>query len=39
MRDVLIHQYFGVNLGRAWKVVEEEISGLKIKISKIKSDI
>lgn len=39
MRDVLIHQYFGVNLERAWKVVEEEISGLKIKISNIKSDI
>lgn len=36
MRDILIHQYFGVNLERAWKVVEEEIFSLKKKIENIK---
>jgi uncharacterized protein with HEPN domain len=25
MRDILIHEYFGVNLERTWKVVEEDI--------------
>ena len=25
MRDVLIHEYFGVNLERTWKTVKEEL--------------
>lgn len=29
MRDVLIHEYFGVNIGRVWKVVENDLSDLK----------
>jgi uncharacterized protein with HEPN domain len=29
LRDVLIHEYFGVNLKRAWKVVKEDLPALK----------
>lgn len=36
MRDILIHEYFGVSIKRAWKVVREDISDLKNKMSKIK---
>lgn len=36
MRDVLIHEYFGVNLRRALKVVKEDMPGLKDEIIKIK---
>lgn len=37
MRDILIHEYFGVNLKRALKVVKEDLAGLKAEILKIKS--
>lgn len=36
MRDVLIHEYFGVDLELTWKVAAKDISILKRKISKIK---
>ena len=36
MRDILIHEYFGVKLKRALKVVREDIVDLKAKILKIK---
>ena len=39
MRDVLIHEYFGVNLKRALKVVREDLYNLKTKILKIKQDL
>ncbi len=39
MRDILIHEYFGVNLKRALKVVKEDIVNLKAKILKIKEDL
>lgn len=39
MRDVLIHEYFGVNLDRTWKVVKEDIPDLKSKITKVKEDL
>ena len=29
LRDVLIHDYFGVNLNRTWKIVKEDLPGLK----------
>ena len=29
LRDVLIHQYEGVDLERVWAIVENELSGLK----------
>jgi uncharacterized protein with HEPN domain len=32
MRDVLIHEYFGVNLKRIWNVVKKDIPDLKQKI-------
>lgn len=39
MRDILIHQYFGVNLNRTWKVIDEDIADLKKKIRKIRKNI
>jgi len=39
MRDILIHEYFGVNLKRAWKVVKEDIIELKKNIWKVKKDL
>ena len=38
MRDVLMHEYFGVNLERVWKVIKEDIFDLKNKIVKVKED-
>ncbi|MEW6172705.1 MAG: DUF86 domain-containing protein [Bacillota bacterium] len=35
MRDVLIHEYFGVNLRRVWKVVKEDLPELKKVIAKL----
>ena len=39
MRDVLIHEYFGVSLRRAWKVVKEDILDLKDKMLRVKRDL
>ncbi len=39
MRDILIHQYFGVNLKRTWKVIIEDIFDLKNKMLKVKKDL
>ena len=39
MRDILIHHYFGVNVERTWKVVEEDLIVLKNKIQKVKEDL
>ncbi|HHT9133774.1 MAG TPA: HepT-like ribonuclease domain-containing protein [Candidatus Avalokitesvara rifleensis] len=39
MRDVPIHEYFGVNLKRTWKVIDEDISDLKSKMLKIKKGL
>jgi len=36
MRDLLIHEYFGVDLDLTWKVTKEDIAALKREISKIK---
>lgn len=38
MRDILIHEYSGVNLKRILKVAKEDVTGLKNKILKIKED-
>lgn len=35
MRDVLIHEYFGVNLERVWGTVKEDLPELREKILKI----
>ncbi len=37
-RDVLSHSYFGVNLDRVWKIVEDDLPKLKEEIKKIKID-
>jgi uncharacterized protein with HEPN domain len=39
MRDILIHQYFGVDLNLTWKVIEEDIPELKKQIVSIKDQI
>ncbi|MFO8053242.1 MAG: HepT-like ribonuclease domain-containing protein [Candidatus Omnitrophota bacterium] len=39
MRDILIHEYFGVNIKRAHKVVKKDLPELKAKILKIKEDL
>jgi len=39
MRDILIHEYFGVDLELTWKVVKEDVVDLKKKISKVKEDL
>jgi uncharacterized protein with HEPN domain len=36
MRDILIHEYFGIDLQLTWEVVSKDIPGLKRKILKIK---
>ncbi|MBA7628485.1 hypothetical protein ES703_35973 [subsurface metagenome] len=33
LRDVLIHQYFGVNLKRIWKVVKSDLPLLKQEVA------
>ncbi|OIO21577.1 hypothetical protein COV61_02490 [Candidatus Micrarchaeota archaeon CG11_big_fil_rev_8_21_14_0_20_47_5] len=35
MRDKLIHHYFGLNLERVWKVVEDDLPVLEEKIKEI----
>ena len=35
MRDILIHEYFGVDLDLVWSAVKKDLPGLKQKISKI----
>lgn len=35
MRDILIHQYFGVDLNLTWEVIAEDIPALKKSISRI----
>ena len=39
LRDVLIHEYFGVNVRRAWKMAKYDIFDLKQKLIKVKKDL
>ena len=39
MTDILIHEYFGVDLDLAWKAVKEDVFELKTKLSKVKKDL
>jgi len=39
LRDVLIHEYFGVNLHRAWKLAKEDIHDLKNQLLKVRKDL
>ncbi|MFZ2148195.1 MAG: DUF86 domain-containing protein [Sedimentisphaerales bacterium] len=39
MRDILIHEYFGVDLGLTWKVATKDVRRLKNRILKVKKDL
>jgi len=39
LRDILIHEYFGVNARRAWKVAKEDIPDLKQQLLKVRKDL
>ncbi len=39
MRDILIHEYFGIDLKLAWEVVRKDIPDLKRGISRIKAEL
>lgn len=39
MRDILIHEYFGVDLKLTWEVVEKELPKLKTMIHAIKQGL
>jgi len=39
MRDILIHQYFGVDLALIWKVVKDDIPELKKEILSVKANL
>jgi len=39
MRDILIHEYFGVDLGLTWKVATKDVQRLKNKILRVKKDL
>lgn len=39
MRDILIHEYFGVDLGLTWKVATKDIHQLKNRMLKVKKDL
>ncbi|MBU1122517.1 MAG: DUF86 domain-containing protein [Candidatus Omnitrophica bacterium] len=39
MRDILTHEYFGVNLKRTLKVVKEDMVDLKVKVLNVKKDL
>lgn len=39
MRDVLIHEYFGVDLELTWKTVQKDLPELEQKLSKILKEI
>jgi len=39
MRDILIHEYFGVDLDLTWKVAKEDLVDLKQQILKVKKSL
>ncbi len=39
MRDILIHEYSGVNLKRVWKVIKDDLVNLKDNILEIKEEL
>lgn len=39
MRDVLIHEYFGVDMELTWRVVKKELPKLKRQVSRILRDL
>ncbi len=39
LRDILIHEYFGVDLEIVWDVIKNKLPELKLKIEKVISEI
>jgi len=39
MRDILIHEYFGIDLELTWKVAKKDVPDLKKKMLKVKKDL
>ncbi|GAB5465206.1 MAG: DUF86 domain-containing protein [Candidatus Kapaibacteriales bacterium] len=39
MRDIVIHQYFGVSIGMIWRVASSDLIHLKSKIKKVLNNI
>jgi len=39
LRDILTHQYFGVNIDRVWSLIKNELPSLKGKILEVKSQL
>lgn len=39
MRDILIHDYMGVDLKTVWKVAQERLSALKPMLEKLQMDV
>jgi len=39
MRDILIHQYLGVDLDLTWRAATKEVARLKKEMSKVKEDL
>ena len=39
MRDILVHEYFGIDLELTWEVVTRDISALKQKMLRIREEL
>ncbi len=39
MRDILVHEYFGIDLGLTWEVVRRDMPDLRRKISRIRKTL
>ena len=39
MRDILVHEYFGIDLGLTWEVVRRDMPDLRRKISMIRKTL
>ncbi|MDA8211846.1 MAG: DUF86 domain-containing protein [Clostridia bacterium] len=39
LRDVLIHDYFGVDLKIVWNVVEKELPRIRVEVDKLLTDL
>ncbi len=39
MRNILVHEYFGVDLDEVWKTVERDLPALKRRIEKLLMDL
>ena len=38
-RNVLVHDYLGVNVARVWEIVERDVPDLKAKLTKIRQSL